>query len=165
MVVDTYVFINHYLLTEFHRSASVPWWHGNRRKLPPKVFPWMASTLVQSVPSLVCSPDSTPDSDYPSFTGARGIFLNRSAHATALITSFYGLALLLKIQPQLLSMALRAFQVPGYSSHPDAPSPRAPPHTPFCSSSSPETSPTAALSHLLLPKTGNTQCLSTLPGT
>lgn len=150
---------------EFHWSASEPRWHSNRGKLPPKVFPWMASTLVQSVLSLVCSP-WLHSWLWLSFLhrSQRDIFKQiSSCHCPDHILLWFGVAL--KIQPQLLSMALRAFQVPGDSRPPNAPSPRAPPHAPFRSLSSPETSPTAALSHLLLPQTGNTQCLSRLPGT
>lgn len=67
------------------------------------------------LPRLSALPESTPASNNPSFAAARGIFLNRAAHATPLSIPFYGLNCNPNSSPWP-TWHLRTWEIPVWSS-------------------------------------------------
>lgn len=156
------VFVNRYLLMEFLWLHLCPDNRATKESASenPSTNGFYPSS--KPLPHLFALPESTPASNNPSFTAARGIFLNRSAHATPLIISFYGLNYNLNCSPRSTwcwgPEKSRCGLVSTY-----VPSSVAPPRAPFCSSSTPRTPPTSHLHTCCFLKPG-TPDPSTVPG-
>lgn len=133
---------------------------GQQRKMPPKILPRMASTLVQSL-SLACllslSPLLPPTT--PSFAAARGIFLNRAAHATPLSIPFYGLNCNPNSSPWP-TWHLRTWEIPVWSSLRLRAQSRSFSRCSLLFFEHSKNSLHIAPAHLLYPETWSTRCLA-----